>query len=207
MARRFLQGSTSSLFSEAQYGADIAQAFNTPRENFISSAFETTLTGDFDASSIQEVCSDHSWTNDVVSQCDKIIGGIGNVRRELLTCMRWAMESGASLILPSVRPRFDANSFLGEEVKHAYKPAATLDHFFNSKLFLTRIEESCPQMTIYKDLDSLPAHAQVESIGIPGTKRGYSKQRIRQEGVKWISEHRSGIGNISLVTFYRSFIC
>lgn len=141
----------------------------------------------------------------MVFQCDKIIGGIGNVRQELLTCIRWTIESGASLILPSVRPRSDANSTLGEEVKHAYKPAAALDHFFDTDLFLSRMNDSCPQMTIYKDIDSVPSHMQVQSVGVLGTKRGYSKQKIRDEAVKWISEHRAGIGNMSLVTFYRSF--
>lgn len=151
------------------------------------------------------MCSDHSWPNDVVFQCDRIIGGIGNVRQELLTCIRSAMEVGAALIMPQIRPRFDTNASLGEEVKHTYKPPVAFDHFFDAKLFLARMSESCPQMTIYKDLDALSPQAEVEKVGVMGIRRGYSKQKLRQEGSKWLSEHRAKLGNISLVTFTRSF--
>lgn len=140
----------------------------------------------------------------MIFKCDKIIGGISNVRQELLTCIRWAIEPGVSLILPSVRPRLDTNSTLSQEVRNAYTSTASLGHFFDTELSLSRIRRSCPQLTIYEDIKVLPLYMQIESVGVLNKRYGFSKQQIRDEAVKFISERRGGIGNMSLVTFDRS---
>src|SRR4051794_21680263 len=79
------------------------------RDQFIIMA-ESTPIQEFDPRPIQKKCSSRAWPNDIVFQCDWIVGGPCNVRQEIFACIRWAMESGAGLVLPKIYPRVSSNS-------------------------------------------------------------------------------------------------
>jgi hypothetical protein len=177
------------------------------RTKFINVAEKTTLSEDFNTAAIEEVCASRSWPNDVVFQCDKIIGGIGNVRQEVLTCVRWAIEMGAGMIIPNVHPRVDSNSTKGEETANSYQEPASLSTLLDQDLFLERMEEACPQMRIYSNAEVIAQEeGPVQSVGVLGGARGkMEKSRMREVEVTWITAHRAAVGNVSLVTFGRSF--
>ena len=60
-------------------------------QTFIVTAASTPLQS-FDPIYIQEKCADTAWPNDLVFECDEIVGGVGNVRhvrQAILACFRW----------------------------------------------------------------------------------------------------------------------
>ncbi|KAK2605686.1 hypothetical protein N8I77_008508 [Diaporthe amygdali] len=95
---------------------------------------------------LARVCSENKrWTPGLVFICDNNSGGIGNIRNFILTCLRYAIESGATgLTLPTIQTRSEAklaDLFVGKKLPFAY--------FFDEAHFRAGLSEACPQITIY----------------------------------------------------------
>jgi hypothetical protein len=125
---------------------------------------ERPVLHDFDPKEMQEYCSQQTWPDDLVYECHGIIGGIGSVRQQIFTCIRWAMASGAALVIPRPRPRRQTNSTLGEEVMHKYTADVELGHFFDTEAFKATMHILCPQMRLY-DNSTLDGEKDIDDIG------------------------------------------
>lgn len=104
---------------------------------------------------LARVCSENKrWTPGLVFVCDNNSGGIGNIRNFILTCLRYAIEAGATgLALPTIQSRSVeklADLFVGDQLPFAY--------FFDEAHFRRGLAEACPQMTVYGD----------DLAGVPG---------------------------------------
>lgn len=101
------------------------------------------------------VCSENKrWTPGLVFICDNNSGGIGNIRNFLLTCLRYAIEAGATgLALPTIQSRSPdklADLFVGDQRPFSY--------FFDEAHFRSGLAEACPRITVYGD----------DLAGVPG---------------------------------------
>jgi len=100
---------------------------------------------------LARVCEETRWIPGLVFICDNNSGGIGNIRNYILTCIRYGIEAGATgLVMPQIESRSEqnlANLFRG------YKP---FDYFFDTNHFRRELTGSCPQITLYNDVESIP---------------------------------------------------
>lgn len=83
--------------------------------------------------------------------CDNNSGGIGNIRNFILTCLRYAIEAGASgIVLPTIQTRNQerlGDLFRGEKM--------AFSHFFDEKHFREGLKAACPSLVVYDDLNSV----------------------------------------------------
>jgi hypothetical protein len=73
----------------------------------------------------------------------------GNIRQELLHCIRYAISAGAGMILPLINLRSNGN------LSDLNNGIAGLDYLFDQDRFVSRLKSSCPQMPIYTSLEEL----------------------------------------------------
>lgn len=100
---------------------------------------------------LARVCSETSWTDGLVFICDNNSGGIGNIRNYILTCVRYAIEAGATgLVMPQVRTRSETNLV---DIMQDYRD---LDYFFDAQHFRTSLNTHCPRISIYNNTWSIP---------------------------------------------------
>ncbi|KAK1764467.1 hypothetical protein QBC33DRAFT_547364 [Phialemonium atrogriseum] len=101
---------------------------------------------------LARVCAETTtWTPGLVFICDNNSGGIGNIRNFILTCLRYAIEAGATgLVMPQIRTRSVDNL---ADLMMAYKE---FDYFFDGHHFRTGLATHCPQMTIFNQTWDIP---------------------------------------------------
>lgn len=111
-----------------------------PSMTFLTEDFE--LEGPFDGSALAAVCEKTKWQEGLYFDCSNNSGGIGNMRNFILTCVRYAIDAGASLIKPTIRKR---NENKLADLFTTYMP---LSYMFDEAHFLDSLHEFCPQMKI-----------------------------------------------------------
>ncbi|KAI6714792.1 hypothetical protein JHW43_002635 [Diplocarpon mali] len=103
---------------------------------------------------LARVCNETQWQSGFVFVCDNNSGGIGNIRNFILTCIRYAIEAGASgIILPKIQRRSEED--LANIHTTGFQP---FDYFFDEEHFRNSMGAVCPQMTIYDSADTIPHH-------------------------------------------------
>lgn len=71
------------------------------QDQFVAEAVENDIYVDhYNGTAVRKLCSEAKWRDDVVASCDKIAGGIGNAKVNLLACLRYTIESGGMLNFP-----------------------------------------------------------------------------------------------------------
>ncbi|EQB59361.1 hypothetical protein CGLO_00261 [Colletotrichum gloeosporioides Cg-14] len=129
---------------------ELARNFHTQRDLFVADFLEHEIDGKFNGSAITNLCMSKKWSPGLVMSCDAVHAGIGVVRNAYLHCIRFAIETGAELILPQITPRSPEN--LQDIVS---KPGVPIDYFFDSDHLHHVLSTYCPQMKVYDSLDEL----------------------------------------------------
>ncbi|KAK3901713.1 hypothetical protein C8A05DRAFT_34600 [Staphylotrichum tortipilum] len=101
---------------------------------------------------LARVCAESTaWAPGVVFVCDNNSGGIGNIRNYILTCVRYAIDAGASgLVLPQISTRSEkdlSNLMLGQR---------DFSYFFDEAHFRRSLHSACPQFTLYNTTADIP---------------------------------------------------
>ncbi|RDW85377.1 hypothetical protein BP5796_03702 [Coleophoma crateriformis] len=130
------------------------------RDEFIKIISETSLRP-FNAKPIQDYCRTVQWHNDLVFDCSNLMGGEGNLRSQLLHCVRHAMLAGAALVLPKIPIRAQIQSKSGPVIVHKYEEMDDMEYLFDKDLFYARLGEACPQLKIYNSRRAIPGPGQV----------------------------------------------
>ncbi|KAJ9129706.1 GDP-fucose protein O-fucosyltransferase [Coniochaeta hoffmannii] len=100
---------------------------------------------------LARVCNETEWEDGLVFVCDNNSGGIGNIRGYILTCLRYAIEAGATgLVMPQIRTRSDKNL---ADIMQEYRD---FDYFFDADHFRTGLTTNCPRITIYDNTWAIP---------------------------------------------------
>lgn len=101
---------------------------------------------------LARVCTETTkWTPGLVFVCDNNSGGIGNIRNFILTCLRYAIEAGATgITLPDIQTRSKdklADLFRGRKV--------SFSHFFDEGHFRESLGDACPRIVIYDHVEDV----------------------------------------------------
>lgn len=93
-----------------------------------------------------------TWTPGLIFVCDNNSGGVGNIRNFILTCVRYAIEAGATgITVPTIQTRSQgalADLFTGRRLP--------LSHFFDETHFRAGIQDACPQISLYDTWEDVP---------------------------------------------------
>ena len=80
---------------------------------------------------------------------------LGNLKQILLSCIRYAMDAGAGLIIPTISRRSDG------DLSSLRNGTVDMDHIFDQERFVSRMKLACPQMKLYKNVEELERLGQV----------------------------------------------
>jgi len=101
---------------------------------------------------LQRVCDETEWIPGLIFVCDNNSGGIGNIRNFILTCIRYAIDAGASeIMIPRIQLRSEED--LANIFTAGFQP---FDYFFDQEHFLNSIATYCPQMHVRLRLEDVP---------------------------------------------------
>ena len=64
------------------------------KEEFIQRELDNEFDGPYDLGPLTNLCATRSYQPGLVVKCYEIIGGMGNIRNEILNCIRFALEGG-----------------------------------------------------------------------------------------------------------------
>lgn len=158
-----------------------------------------------DRSSISRICnrSGIQWRPNLVLRLDDANGGIGNVRGNIFDFLYFAMQAGASIILPSFAARSKT------DISALWDARNTFDSFFDEEHFIATLSSRCPQMTIYK-----PTHEEDLAPALPSR---FKAQPMRTDIDKdsttavavshfntWLAEAPANLTKMTLVNLERT---
>lgn len=139
-----VMGSVSEDVAMGQWTDTNASAIADP---FDTELFE--IEGPFDGSALRKHCDTIEWRQGIYFDCSTNSGGIGNMRSFILTCIRYAIDGGVGLVMPTIRKRDDNN--LANLFTNIDMP---LGYMFDEKFFLNSMAEYCPQLVIVPEFVS-----------------------------------------------------
>ncbi|KAI1436667.1 hypothetical protein GGR50DRAFT_206338 [Xylaria sp. CBS 124048] len=100
---------------------------------------------------LKRVCDEATWVDGLVYICDNNSGGIGNIRNYIQTCLRYALEAGATgLVIPRIRKRSE------EDLADLFTTYLPFSYMFDEQHFRDAFGASCPQITLYDTIDDVP---------------------------------------------------
>ncbi|KAI2622295.1 hypothetical protein GGR54DRAFT_629858 [Hypoxylon sp. NC1633] len=100
---------------------------------------------------LQRVCDEATWVPGLVYICDNNSGGVGNIRNYIHTCIRYGLEAGATgLVVPKIRKRNET------DLADLFTEYLPFDYMFDEKHFKDAFTTSCPQITLYNDVEDIP---------------------------------------------------
>ena len=117
---------------------------------FIQTAANTSIDGPHSLYPIAAVCATTAWIPGLIFTCNHSNGGIGNVRNMILTCIRYAIDAGASLVIPRILVGSDEDT--GTIVT---ADTSSFSYFFDQAYFVDVMREVCPQMRLYEHTGDL----------------------------------------------------
>ncbi|KAH8165195.1 hypothetical protein CIB48_g3075 [Xylaria polymorpha] len=104
----------------------------------------------------------------LVFLCDNNSGGPGNIRNYILTCVRYAIEAGATgLQIPRIRARSASDK---ADLFKEYQP---LGYMFSEAHFRAAMEEACPHISLFPSDEGLDA--------IPGVAAKAAREKLPPE--------------------------
>ena len=175
----------------------------TPSD-FIREWLDVQLISPFNPSPLATYCSGNDWYPNLVFNLDNANGGIGNVRGNILDFIFFAIEAGASIILPGMAARDQ------QDLSNVFSSRAQFDTFFDEEWFMSTMATACPQMAIYKPeshhelADPLPGNY------LPHTRRldedeANTKKAYLEHLDAWLKEKPEfHPGNLTLVSLERT---
>ncbi|PBP21263.1 alternative oxidase [Diplocarpon rosae] len=115
------------------------------RVKFIQDAARWEIEGPFDDAPLRQLCSSKEWTPGLTFRCDDAFGGVGNIRNMFLTCIRYAIEAGATgVVVPQIKTR-DAD--LKDLTSGLTRP---FSYMFDEEFFASSLAAACPQIEVIR---------------------------------------------------------
>lgn len=177
-------------------------------QDFSETWAETSYTGAFDGETLEKLCNHTKWRKDVVLQMNGANGGLANIRAEALDFLYLATHFGAPIIMPAFIERnpIDISDTVRDGVANI-----TFSHFFDEDLFLSKMSQHCPQMTIYPTVEDAPITNKLKERFVPGPARHYrfirdhfeSRLDELRQWIKKQEDHQAG--NISLIDVQHTY--
>ncbi|KAH8896789.1 hypothetical protein GQ53DRAFT_778746 [Thozetella sp. PMI_491] len=133
--------------------------------SFLKEAMNVEFPAPIDYAPIREVCARTQFREGLLFTCEEQHGGIGMLRNQILKCIRYAIQGGGAIVVPSMALR-NANDITDIETANE----VPLDYLFDRQAFITRLSEGCPGMRIYDSVHDFPNYHQrsVEPLSLLG---------------------------------------
>lgn len=122
--------------TQAQLDEDIAQ--------FVETALTVQVDDPFNISAISDFCAQQQWRPHIITTLDDAVGGLGNVRSDVLDFVYFTISTGSSIIVPPFQSRAkdDLSSLWNGKIDFA--------NFFDPDNFIAILNEACPQMRVFR---------------------------------------------------------
>lgn len=156
-----------------------------PSTSFVADWQHTQLVEPFNPSAIVSYCNKTTWRENLVFNLESADGGVGNARGNILDFLFFALEAGASIMLPGLASKSETDS------SNTLASSAPFDTLFDQRWFVHAMQDACPQMTIYKPepdhktADALPGIYQPLSRRVDVDKQN-TKQAYLQHLENWL---------------------
>jgi hypothetical protein len=122
----------------------------------------------------------------LVFLCDNNSGGPGNIRNYMLTCLRYAIEAGATGVqVPRIRARSAGNK---SDLFKSYRP---FGYMFSETRFRNAMAEACPHIAVFPVLDSNSSFS--PSTSASTSNFGSHKDTEDEDEKKWDLENIPGV--------------
>ncbi|KAH8759941.1 hypothetical protein F5883DRAFT_426123 [Diaporthe sp. PMI_573] len=99
---------------------------------------------------VNAVCNRTAWNKSLVFTCNESYGGVGNIRNSILHCVRFAIQVGASLVLPRIVLRSPTDIGTIETGQ-----TAEFTYMFDQPHFLESMDVYCPQLRIHNTAEDV----------------------------------------------------
>lgn len=107
-------------------------------------------TAPFIAYPLARVCLETAFVPGLVFICDNNSGGPGNIRNYILTCLRYAIEAGSTvLVLPRIRSRS------ASDLSNIHLGHKEFGYMFNTAHFRRGLAAACPHIRTYDRLEDV----------------------------------------------------
>ncbi|KFY88361.1 hypothetical protein V500_06360 [Pseudogymnoascus sp. VKM F-4518 (FW-2643)] len=104
---------------------------------------------------LKDMCNSVEWSNNLIFTCEENSGNVADVRNSILNCLRFTIAAGGRLVTPRIIiPNTNETSTTDSTVSRA-----EFGYMFDLHHFLMSLHLSCPQLSIYKDVDVIPPRA------------------------------------------------
>ncbi|KAI9740131.1 MAG: hypothetical protein M1818_004882 [Claussenomyces sp. TS43310] len=164
------------------------------------------------SAAIHSICAEKEWNPGLVFTCDWSVGGVGNVRNSMLSCLRYAIEAGGAMVMPRIIVRSADNI---ADIRTDER--ADIGYMFDRQHFTESLRISCPELHLYDTIHDIP---NVESANepikllpesiveghIPAT--GLEHPELwRETFYNWLSNHTmTSFGAPTIVELMRSYL-
>jgi hypothetical protein len=135
-------------------GSPTHQPDKPPPPDFVQEWLDVQVVQPFNPSPIAAYCNRTEWRPNLTFKLASAHGDVGSIRGNILDFIFYAIEAGASIILPRIGERRD-----------------DLDHIFDRNWFLRALGEACPQMIIYEPTAEQPLDEALHGFFSPRSRR------------------------------------
>ncbi|KAI1208011.1 uncharacterized protein F4807DRAFT_161986 [Annulohypoxylon truncatum] len=110
---------------------------------------------------LRRVCAEITYVPGLTFVCDNNSGGPGNIRNYILTCVRYAVDAGATaLVLPRIRARS------ASDLDNLFRESQPFEYMFDEAHFRRAMADACPRIAVYGDVgDVLGAREKAQREG------------------------------------------
>lgn len=134
-------------------------------QDFVRDWLDVHVIETYNPSPLTNYCNRTEWHPNLVFNLANANGGVGNVRGNILDFIFFAIEAGASIILPGMAVRSQ------EDLSNVWADRAPFDTLFDEDWFLRALKEACPRMEIYKPEPGKEVAPALEGIYLPRSRR------------------------------------
>ncbi|KAI4868629.1 hypothetical protein F4820DRAFT_99984 [Hypoxylon rubiginosum] len=101
---------------------------------------------------LRRVCAEETtYVPGLTFICDSNSGGPGNIRNYVLTCVRYAVEAGATaLVLPTIRARSP------DDPASLFRERRPFSYMFDEPHFRAGLAAACPRLAVYATVEDVP---------------------------------------------------
>jgi hypothetical protein len=118
----------------------------------IFNIYDLDFNGKYIGWPLERVCNETEYQPGLVFLCDNNSGGVGNIRNFILTCIRYAIDAGATgILMPKIQRRSEND--LSNIFTTSLQP---LDYFFDEEHFRYAMGTHCPRLAIYNTTEDIP---------------------------------------------------
>ncbi|KAI7408689.1 hypothetical protein KC336_g13022 [Hortaea werneckii] len=169
------------------------QPATTSPPTFIRDWLAVHVVEPFNPSALNTYCNQSVWDPHLVFNLADANGGIGNIRGNFLDFLFYALEAGASIMLPSMATRSHA------DLSDVWASRGDFDLMFDEEWFLSALGLACPQMRVYKPRPGEEMVEPLPGIYSPPSRRmdvdlGNSREGFRRHLEGWLRENREREG-------------